>query len=179
MPGASHRPDRGDREKAYSDEAHAHVRRILDAGVVAVFPMYRQSAPAVLKGWIDHVGNHGFARGRSGPRLAGKRVLWLGLAGATADEPVVEGMRTVSRPVRVKASPAAAASPVPPSACSPTRRSVPFGARRRARTRPRAAADPRAQALLERDEVDAGRRGRALSVRPVVAPEELLGIRHR
>ncbi|MEW5660458.1 NAD(P)H-dependent oxidoreductase, partial [Streptomyces cinereoruber] len=37
----SDQPDWGDREKPYSDEAHAHMRRILDADVVvAVFPVY-------------------------------------------------------------------------------------------------------------------------------------------
>lgn len=92
----SDQPDWGDRDKTYSDEAHAHMRRILDAdAVVAVFPVYWQSVPAILKGWIDRVWNYGFAYGRSEPRLAGKRVLWLGLAGATADDPVVKGMHTV------------------------------------------------------------------------------------
>ncbi|MEV8553780.1 NAD(P)H oxidoreductase [Streptomyces glaucescens] len=89
-------PEWGDREKRYSDETHAHMQRILDAdAVIAVFPVYWQSVPAILKGWIDRVWNYGFAYGRSRPRLAGKRILWLGLAGATADDPVVEGMKTV------------------------------------------------------------------------------------
>jgi putative NADPH-quinone reductase len=89
-------PDWGNREKAYSDEVHAHMQRILDAdAVVAVFPVYWQSVPAILKGWIDRVWNYGFAYGRSKPRLAGKRMLWLALAGATADDPLVEGMHTV------------------------------------------------------------------------------------
>ncbi|MEU9731712.1 NAD(P)H oxidoreductase [Streptomyces sp. NPDC048002] len=89
-------PDWGNREKAYSQETHAHMRRILDADViVAVFPVYWQSVPAVLKGWIDRVWNYGFAYGRSKPRLAGKRMLWLGLAGATADDPIARGMQTV------------------------------------------------------------------------------------
>ncbi|WP_060179652.1 NAD(P)H oxidoreductase [Streptomyces sp. IMTB 1903] len=89
-------PDWGNREKSYSDETHAHMRRILDADVVvAVFPVYWQSVPAVLKGWIDRVWNYGFAYGRSKPRLAGKRMLWLALAGATADDPVAESMQSV------------------------------------------------------------------------------------
>ncbi|WP_308013585.1 NAD(P)H oxidoreductase [Streptomyces beigongshangae] len=89
-------PDWGNREKAYSDETRAHMRRVLDADVVvAVFPVYWQNVPAILKGWIDRVWNYGFAYGRSKPRLAGKRMLWLGLAGATADDPLVEGMQTV------------------------------------------------------------------------------------
>ncbi|MEU1122188.1 NAD(P)H oxidoreductase [Streptomyces sp. NPDC005899] len=89
-------PDWGDREKTYSRETHAHMRRILDADVVvAVFPVYWQSVPAVLKGWIDRVWNYGFAYGRSKPRLAGKRMLWLALAGATGDDPVAESMQAV------------------------------------------------------------------------------------
>jgi putative NADPH-quinone reductase len=92
----SDQPDWGNREKAYSEEVHAHMQRILDADVVvAVFPVYWQSVPAILKGWIDRVWNYGFAYGRSRPRLAGKRMLWLGLAGATAGDPLVEGMHTV------------------------------------------------------------------------------------
>lgn len=92
----SDQPDWGNREKPYSDETHAHMRRILDADViVAVFPVYWQSVPAILKGWIDRVWNYGFAYGRSQPRLAGKRMLWLGLAGATSDDPLVKGMQTV------------------------------------------------------------------------------------
>ncbi|MFC8292109.1 NAD(P)H oxidoreductase [Streptomyces sp. NPDC057242] len=92
----SDQPDWGDREKPYSDEAHAHMRRILDAdAVVAVFPVYWQSVPALLKGWIDRVWNYGFAYGRSKPRLAGKRMLWLALAGATGDDPFVKDMQTV------------------------------------------------------------------------------------
>ncbi|MFE5893912.1 NAD(P)H oxidoreductase [Streptomyces sp. NPDC002285] len=92
----SDQPDWGNREKAYSDEAHAHMQRILDADVVvAVFPVYWQHVPAILKGWIDRVWNYGFAYGRSKPRLVGKRMLWLGLAGATADDPIVEGMQAL------------------------------------------------------------------------------------
>ncbi|MFJ5263673.1 NAD(P)H oxidoreductase [Streptomyces sp. NPDC088387] len=87
-------PDWGNREKTYSAETRAHMRRILDADVVvAVFPVYWFSVPAVLKGWIDRVWNYGFAYGRSKPRLAGKRMLWLALAGATADDPVAEPMQ--------------------------------------------------------------------------------------
>ncbi|MFM9368574.1 NAD(P)H oxidoreductase [Streptomyces sp. Da 82-17] len=89
-------PEWGDREKPYSDEVRAHMRRLLAADVVvAVFPVYWQSVPALLKGWIDRVWNYGFAYGRSKPRLAGKRILWLGLAGASSDDPYTEGMQAV------------------------------------------------------------------------------------
>lgn len=76
-------PDWDDRDKVYSPEVQAHMERILTADVVIpVFPIYWNNPPALLKGWIDRVWNYGFAYGRSKPRLAGKRMLWLGLAGA-------------------------------------------------------------------------------------------------
>jgi NAD(P)H dehydrogenase (quinone) len=76
-------PDWDDRDKVYSAEARAHMARVLAADVIVpVFPVYWNSPPALLKGWIDRVWNYGFAYGRSKPRLAGKRMLWLGLAGA-------------------------------------------------------------------------------------------------
>lgn len=87
-------PDWNDREKIYSPEVEAHMRRILAADlIVAVFPVYWVQVPALLKGWIDRVWNYGFAYGRSAPRLAGKRMLWLGLAGAADDDGYVEIMQ--------------------------------------------------------------------------------------
>ncbi|MBC7303827.1 MAG: NAD(P)H oxidoreductase [Nocardia sp.] len=87
-------PEWGNRDKVYSPTAEAHMRRMVAADVmVVVFPVYWQSVPALLKGWIDSVWNYGFAYGRSKPRLAGKRILWLGLAGATADDAIVPGMQ--------------------------------------------------------------------------------------
>ncbi|MCM6773605.1 NAD(P)H oxidoreductase [Nocardia sp. CDC159] len=89
-------PDWGNRDKLYSAEAREHMRRLLAADlVVAVFPVYWMSLPAVLKGWIDRVWNYGFAYGRSKPRLAGKRILWLGLAGATGSDDIIEPMRKI------------------------------------------------------------------------------------
>ncbi|MEU5405297.1 NAD(P)H oxidoreductase [Nocardia asteroides] len=87
-------PDWGHRDKRYSPGVEAHMARLLAAEVVVVvFPVYWQSVPATLKGWIDSVWNYGFAYGRSKPRLAGKRILWLGLAGATAGDDIVPGMQ--------------------------------------------------------------------------------------
>lgn len=78
-------PDWADREKTYSPEVHAHMARIEAADViVVVFPVWWFSLPAIVKGWIDRVWNYGFAYGRSEPRLAGKRMLWLGLAGGSS-----------------------------------------------------------------------------------------------
>ncbi|MCX5199492.1 NAD(P)H oxidoreductase [Streptomyces sp. NBC_00249] len=79
-------PDWQDREKRYSPEVHAHMRRIEEADeLVVVFPVWWFAPPAVVKGWIERVWNYGFAYGRSKPRLAGKRMLWLGLAGHAAE----------------------------------------------------------------------------------------------
>ncbi|MFB7589979.1 NAD(P)H oxidoreductase [Streptomyces sp. NPDC056169] len=80
-------PDWEDREKTYSPEVHAHMDRILAADdILVVFPVWWFGPPAILKGWIDRVWNYGFAYGRSRPRLAGKRLLWLALMGGTAEE---------------------------------------------------------------------------------------------
>ncbi|MFE3095404.1 NAD(P)H oxidoreductase [Streptomyces sp. NPDC059248] len=79
-------PDWENREKEYSPEVRAQMARVARAhDIVVVFPVWWYSVPAVLKGWIDRVWNYGFAYGRSTPRLAGKRMIWLGLAGADAD----------------------------------------------------------------------------------------------
>lgn len=89
-------PDWNDRDKRYSDEVHSHMDRLLNSDVVvAVFPVYWFSLPALLKGWIDRVWNYGIAYGRSKPPLAGRRVLWLALAGAGAGDPAADDMRTM------------------------------------------------------------------------------------
>jgi putative NADPH-quinone reductase len=89
-------PDWGDRDKRYSDEVHRHMDRILAADlVIPVFPVYWFSVPALLKGWIDRVWNYGIAYGRSKPRLAGKRMLWIGLAGADESDGVAPMMQEV------------------------------------------------------------------------------------
>ncbi|GHE85478.1 hypothetical protein GCM10018785_61640 [Streptomyces longispororuber] len=73
-------PDWGDPEKTYSPDVRAHMRRVADAEViVVVFPVWWFGLPALLKGWIDRVWNHGFAYGRAEPLLGRARMLWLGL----------------------------------------------------------------------------------------------------
>ncbi|MEU2655021.1 NAD(P)H oxidoreductase [Streptomyces sp. NPDC007325] len=89
-------PDWADREKTYSPEVHAHMDRVLAADdIVVVFPVWWMAPPAVLKGWIDRVWNYGFAYGRSKPRLAGKRMLWLALMGNTEAEIAQWGLSPV------------------------------------------------------------------------------------
>ncbi|MFE9661708.1 NAD(P)H oxidoreductase [Streptomyces sp. NPDC005955] len=86
-------PDWEHRDKRYSDEVHAHMDRIAAADdLVVVFPVWWFSVPAVLKGWIDRVWNYGFAYGRGTPRLAGKRMVWLGLAGSTREHYATSGL---------------------------------------------------------------------------------------
>jgi putative NADPH-quinone reductase len=81
-------PDYGDRDKRYSPEVHAHAERLLAADLVAaVFPVWWFGLPALLKGWIDRVWNYGLTYGRREKPMAGKRMLWLGLAGLAEDDP--------------------------------------------------------------------------------------------
>ena len=44
-----------------------------------VFLLWWFRVSSVVKGWIDWVGNYGFAYGHHTPRLRGKRMLWLAL----------------------------------------------------------------------------------------------------
>ncbi|MGW2020085.1 NAD(P)H oxidoreductase [Streptomyces sp. NPDC001927] len=89
-------PDWEDREKTYTPEVHAHMDRILAADdLVVVFPVWWMAPPAVLKGWIDRVWNYGFAYGRSKPRLAEKRMVWLALMGNPREEIEKLGLDTV------------------------------------------------------------------------------------
>ncbi|CAM5483321.1 Glutathione-regulated potassium-efflux system ancillary protein KefF [Streptomyces avidinii] len=79
--GPEDEPDWADPDKEYSAEVRAHMGRIAAADViVVVFPLWWFGLPALLKGWIDRVWNHGFAYG-GGPRpaLKGKRMLWIPL----------------------------------------------------------------------------------------------------
>ncbi|MEV7371849.1 NAD(P)H oxidoreductase [Streptomyces sp. NPDC090301] len=86
-------PDWENREKVYSPEVRAHMDRVLAADdIVVVFPVWWFTPPAILKGWIDRVWNYGFAYGRSRPRLAGRRLLWLALMGGTPEEIARLGM---------------------------------------------------------------------------------------
>lgn len=79
--GPADEPDWADLDKEYSAEVHAHMRRIEAADViVVVFPLWWFGLPAILKGWVDRVWNHGFAYGSGRSRLKGKRMLWISLA---------------------------------------------------------------------------------------------------
>lgn len=84
-------PDWENPHKVYSAEVESHMRRLHAASaVLVVFPVWWSAPPAILKGWVDRVWNHGFAYGH-GPRrlafqpLADKKMLWLGLAAGSRE----------------------------------------------------------------------------------------------
>jgi len=87
-------PDWSDHTKQYSDEVTAHMARVAAADViVVVFPVWWWSLPAMAKGWVDRVWNRGFAYDPSA--LAGKRMLWLGLAGGSAHHYATHGFDSI------------------------------------------------------------------------------------
>ncbi|MBS0250964.1 MAG: NAD(P)H oxidoreductase [Proteobacteria bacterium] len=73
-------PDWNDPDKTYSEAVRREMARIeRNEATVMVFPVWWWSMPAILKGWIDRVWNHGWAYGpRSYPH---KRVLMIAIAG--------------------------------------------------------------------------------------------------
>jgi putative NADPH-quinone reductase len=74
-------PDWDDLDKTYSTEVMQHAARANGAdAVVFVFPVWWYSVPAVLKGYIDRVWNHGIFYG-GGRRTAIRKIRWIGLAG--------------------------------------------------------------------------------------------------
>jgi NAD(P)H dehydrogenase (quinone) len=80
---AADEPDWDDLTKTYSPEVRAEMARIEAAdATVIVFPVWWWSMPAMLKGWIDRVWNHGWAYG-DGARYPHQRVWMLAVAGGT------------------------------------------------------------------------------------------------
>ena len=87
-------PDWSDHTKEYSAEVRAHMARVAAADViVVVFPVWWYGLPAMGKGWVDRVWNRGFAYEPSG--LAGKRMVWIGLAAGSAAEFAAQGFDKV------------------------------------------------------------------------------------
>ncbi|THV41516.1 NAD(P)H oxidoreductase [Glycomyces buryatensis] len=86
--GVADEPEYGNHDKRYSDEVHRHIARVHAADlVIPVFPIWWFGLPALLKGWFDRVWNYNLAYGsQSRPAMEGKRMLWLALAGLTADD---------------------------------------------------------------------------------------------
>jgi len=69
--GPADEPDWDDPAKTYSPAVQAEIERIeRNQATVMVFPVWWWSMPAMLKGWIDRVWNHGWAYGFAGPPAA-------------------------------------------------------------------------------------------------------------
>lgn len=76
-------PDWDDRSKVYSGEVQAEMARIArNEATVMVYPVWWWSMPALMKGWIDRVWNHGWAYG-GGATYPHARVDMLAVAGGT------------------------------------------------------------------------------------------------
>ena len=76
-------PDWNDPAKVYSAEVRAEMARIeRNEATVLVFPVWWWSMPAILKGWVDRVWNHGWAYG--GRNYPHRRVWMIGIAGVGA-----------------------------------------------------------------------------------------------
>jgi len=60
--GPEDEPDWGDPNKTYSAAVRSEMERVgHNQATVMVFPVWWWSMPAMLKGWIDRVWNHGWA----------------------------------------------------------------------------------------------------------------------
>jgi NAD(P)H dehydrogenase (quinone) len=80
---AADEPDWDDLTKTYSPEVQAEMARIEAAqATVIVFPVWWWSMPAMLKGWIDRVWNHGWSYG-DGASYPHRKVWMLAVAGGT------------------------------------------------------------------------------------------------
>jgi len=76
-------PDWDDLDKRYTADVMEHIARSRDArAVVFVFPIWWYALPAIMKGYVDRVWNHGQYYG-DGRHSGVEAVLWLGLAGET------------------------------------------------------------------------------------------------
>lgn len=69
----------------YSEEVVREQERLLkyDA-VIFIFPIYWLNMPAMLKGYVDRVFNHGFAYGKTKTWYP-KKLVWMPLVGATEE----------------------------------------------------------------------------------------------
>ncbi|MBV6715374.1 NAD(P)H oxidoreductase [Paenibacillus chitinolyticus] len=78
-------PDWTDSGKQYSVEVMAEIERMKrHDGLAYIFPLWWYSLPAMLKGYIERVWNHGFAYGPQ--KLPHRKVLWLSLAALTPEQ---------------------------------------------------------------------------------------------
>jgi len=77
-------PDWDNPRKQYSPQVRREMERIeRNDATVMIFPVYWWSVPAVLKGWIDRVWNHGWAYGDA--TFPQRRAWMIGIAGNSAN----------------------------------------------------------------------------------------------
>ncbi len=82
-------PNYHDPSKIYSPEVQAEMARIeRNDAIVMFFPVWWWSLPAMLKGWIDRVWNHGWAYGWEGEKasLPTQKTLMVALAGSPRED---------------------------------------------------------------------------------------------
>ncbi len=76
-------PDWNDPQKVYSPAVRREMARVeRNDATVMIYPIWWWSMPAVLKGWIDRVWNHGWAYGAQ--TFPQRRVWMIGVAGSGA-----------------------------------------------------------------------------------------------
>ncbi|MBK5143905.1 NAD(P)H oxidoreductase [Budviciaceae bacterium BWR-B9] len=79
-------PDWQNPQKQYTPEVHQLFGELQDKDtLVFVFPLWWYSFPAMIKGYLDRVWNHGLAYGK-GSSLAGKKIRWVALIGGSEDK---------------------------------------------------------------------------------------------
>jgi NAD(P)H dehydrogenase (quinone) len=81
-------PDYDDPTKVYSPEVRVEMARIRNDAIAMFFPVWWWSVPAMLKGWIDRVWNHGWAYGWEGEKasLPVDKILMVALAGSPRED---------------------------------------------------------------------------------------------
>lgn len=73
-------------------DVEVEQQRLVSHEVIALqFPLYWYSTPALLKEWLDLVWLHGFAYGKTGDRLRGKRMFVACTTGGAQDLYKAEG----------------------------------------------------------------------------------------
>lgn len=77
-------PDWDNPAKVYSPQVQAEMARVgRNQATVMVFPVWWWSMPALMKGWVDRVWNHGWAYG-GGATYPHAKVAMLAIAGGAA-----------------------------------------------------------------------------------------------
>jgi NAD(P)H dehydrogenase (quinone) len=83
--GTEDEPAWDDSTKRHSPEVHRLFAELQGKDtLVVVFPVWWYSFPAIIKGYMDRVWNHGLAYG-DGHRLPAKKIHWVGLVGGSEE----------------------------------------------------------------------------------------------